>query len=103
MLQDQADAGKTVLQDKIPNSGTTDRALNTAAMGAIMFEPMTAVSTLGGMGLLGLPATTSKHGKNMLTGDTKTQMLLKKLRADRLAESAGLPISQAVEGLFEDQ
>lgn len=61
LLQDLANAGQNVLGNKVPNSGTTDRAL-TASGGALIgakagvLNPYLAASLLGGVGAYTTPA-----------------------------------------------
>lgn len=97
LLQEEADAGKTVFQDKIANSGTTDRALNAAAAVAALADPISTATILGA-GRYGVaPLLTSKTGKNVMLGETKAQMLLKKLRADQMLGESGVSIGQFIQ------
>ena len=77
ILQDEAQAARDVLIDRVPNSGTADRALTLGALGGAAFlDPGTTAATLG----LGVPAMVTKTGRNIMTGDTKIQKLLQQLR-----------------------
>lgn len=96
MLQDEADTGKQVFQDRMSNSGTIDRALmSAAAFGPALADPSAIL----------LPAAvlagTTKSGRNAMAGQTRAQLLLKKLRADEGARNSGVGLSQSVEDLLE--
>jgi hypothetical protein len=86
ILQDEAQAARDTLIDRIPNSGTADRATTFAGMaGAIYADPTTAATTLG----LAVPAMTTRVGRNLMTGDNPVQALLKKLRANNAVRDNG--------------
>lgn len=101
-MQKSADLGKHVFQDKLPNSGTIDRGLGIAALGSLAYDPMGTVGKLAGGSLLMLPAMTTKVGKNVMTGNTRAQILLQKLRADQAARIAGVPAAQAFDDLVNE-
>lgn len=102
LLQEEADLGKSVYQDRIPNSGTADRAMNLGAVSALALDPTgTAATLLGSTGAMsGMLAT--KSGKNFMLGETRVQELLKRLRADKALANAGVPIGQAVDDLLTE-
>lgn len=56
--QDLGDAGKTILNNKVPNSGTTDRILwgGGALTGAYLANPMLPAGLLGGAAMYSSPA-----------------------------------------------
>jgi hypothetical protein len=86
ILQDEAQAARDALVDRIPNSGTADRASTFAGMaGALYADPMTAATTLG----LAVPAMTTRVGRNIMTGDNPVQVMLKKLRVNNAARNSG--------------
>jgi hypothetical protein len=49
--QDLGDAGKAILTNKIPNSGTADRLMNAGALGSYFVNPAIPLTALGGAGL----------------------------------------------------
>jgi len=98
-MQKSADIGKHVFQDKLPNSGTIDRGLGIAALGAFAADPVGTTGKLAGGGLIMLPAFTTKIGKNTMTGNTRLQMMMQKLRMDQAARNAGVPAAQAFDDL----
>lgn len=49
--QDLGDAGKAMLSNKVPNSGTADRLMNYGALGSFFVNPAIPLSALGGAGL----------------------------------------------------
>lgn len=101
MLQDAADAGKAVFQDRIADSGTAGRLMNYGALGAMVMDPLGAGATLAGTGLASVPVLTSRLGKNAMTGDTRAQLLLQRLRAHEAARTLGLPTGIGLENLTE--
>lgn len=86
LLAQEAQAGKAVFQDRMPNSGTTDRAATMGALtgGAALLDP-----TSTAIGLGAIAAGTTRTGKNILTGNTRTQALLRRLRMDDVADQYG--------------
>jgi hypothetical protein len=97
LLQSEADIGKTVYQDKIPNSGTTDRAMNIGAIGAAAVDPASTAAVLA-TGRYGVaPLFTTKGGKNLMMGETKAQIMLKKLRALEALQQSGAPLGQIMQ------
>lgn len=97
MLQDQADTGKSVFQNTVPNSGTFDRGANMGALAWAMSEPASFAASMAA----GVPLMTSKVGKRTMMGETRAQMLLKKLRANEALRMSGAPIGQGYEDLME--
>jgi hypothetical protein len=90
MLADEAQQGKAVFMDKVPNSGTADRMMTTGALGAFMVDPISTTGT--GLALAStLPAFTTKTGKNLFTGSTKAQKMLQALRMHEHLRSMGIP------------
>lgn len=57
LLQPFAEYGQTVLSPKVPNSGTVDRALWSAAIAAAVADPIKAGVTGAGLGVASLPYT----------------------------------------------
>jgi hypothetical protein len=97
-MQSQADAGKHVYQDKIPNSGTADRGLAAGAAVGLLVDPISTLSLAGGGAVGLLPALTTKIGKNALTGNTKLQSLLKQMKIDEAIRNGGFTFAQALDG-----
>jgi len=85
ILQDEAAAAKSTMMDRVPNSGTTDRAMTVGAVGGAILKPVEALATLG----TAIPAMVTKTGRNVMTGDTKTQELLKRLRLNEALRGFG--------------
>lgn len=85
VLQQEAAAARDTLIDRVPNSGTADRALTVGAIGGAVLEPTVAAATLG----LAVPAMTTRVGRNAMTGDTRLQEVLRLLRANSVARGAG--------------
>lgn len=97
ILQKDAEIGKSVFGDKLPDSGTTERGVVAAfGLGALL-DPATAATTA-----VALPALGTKTGRNLMVGDTKLQKLLQKLRADKALEQAGMPISAAIQNSLDE-
>ncbi len=95
LLQDAADQGKVVYGDKVPNSGTADRTANMgAALGAVI-DPFATGSALA-LGSSAIPLMTTRAGKNFMTGRTRAQMLMQRLRMDEGARLSGVPIGEAM-------
>lgn len=90
LLADEAQAGKTMFQDHLANSGTTDRALQASSIGGLVLDPLTTAKVYGATATA-LPLFTTQTGKRMMTGDAATQLLLQRLRAPELLEYAGVP------------
>jgi hypothetical protein len=85
LLNKEAQYAKEVFMDRIGNSGTTDRALGALGLaGGLAVDPTTTAISLGVLG-----AGTTKVGKAAMLGETATQKLLKRMRADRAAEILG--------------
>lgn len=96
MLQEEADTGKQVFQNRMGDTGTADRALiGLASAGAAAWHPEAAIIPAAAW------AGTTKSGRNFGIGATRAQLLLKKLRADELARNSGVGLSQSVEDLLE--
>jgi hypothetical protein len=85
ILQRDAAAARDTLVDRIPNSGTADRAMTAGALVGAVTNPTEALITLG----LAVPAMTTRAGRNVMTGDTKLQEILKALRANQGARNSG--------------
>lgn len=101
-LQEAADAGKTVFQDKIPDSGTAGRLLNLGALGGAVMDPTGTGQVLGLTALGSIPMMTSKTGKAVAFGETRAQRLLQRLRADRALDNSGVAAAQTIDDLLED-
>lgn len=87
MLADDAQRGKSVFQDRVANSGTTDRAMLVGTMGGLIVDPVTTLSVGAGTAAT-LPMFTTAVGKNFMTGETRAQRFLRAMRAqDRLSEA----------------
>lgn len=97
LLQKDAEAGKAVFGDKLPDSGTTERATLAAfGLGALL-DPATAAMTA-----VAIPAIGTKTGRNAILGDTKLQLLLKKMRADKALEQSGMPITSVIQNSLDE-
>lgn len=55
LLQDLSNAGQSVLGNRVPNSGTTDRAALAATVGAGLINPLIPLGIAGGAGLYTSP------------------------------------------------
>lgn len=78
ILQNEAQVARDTIIDRVPNSGTADRSTLIGVAGGLYAEPVAAATTLG----LAVPLMTTKAGRNLMTGDTKAQKLLKRLRVN---------------------
>lgn len=88
LLQKDADAAKSLLQDRVPDSGTAGRSMLTGGFAAGMgLEPVTTGAALGTV-----LAGTTKTGRNVATGDAATQKLIRALYGDKLVAGAGVPL-----------
>lgn len=94
-LQEEAEVGKRVYQDRMADTGTADRNL-WATMGHLAAAPF-----VGGANILVPAAGLTKSGRNAMTGTTRAQLLLKKLRADKALEAAGIPAGVSLDELVE--
>lgn len=99
ILQQEAQDARSALKNRVPNSGTTDRAVTLGALAGLVTNPMETAATFGAI----LPATATKTGRDLVLGDTKTQKLLQRLRADRALSSAGLPAGITINDLMFDE
>jgi hypothetical protein len=102
MLADDARAGKSVFEDKLPNSGTSDRSMLLGGAAALTIDPISTLTTAGAI-RAATPLFTSKAGKNAVTGDTKLQKLLQKMRANDAARQLGLPGGVMAQDLMVDE
>lgn len=99
LLQEEAQAGKAVFGDKLPDSGTSERALWGGLGLGLLTEPTaTTAATVGA-----IPLMTTAGGKNLMTGDTALQMMLKKLRAGEIARGAGAGVGIGSGAYLTDQ
>jgi hypothetical protein len=62
LMQDLSDAGKSVLGDKVPNSGTADRLMNVGAVGASLVNPAVPIGLLGGAAAYSQPVQSLLRG-----------------------------------------
>lgn len=83
--QEEASVARDALLDRVPNSGTADRAIALGSLAPAILDPVSTATTLG----VGVPMMVTKGGRNLMTGDTKIQQLLKRLRADKAASAVG--------------
>ena len=102
LMQDLASAGKKVLSSKVPNSGTTDRALGVAAMMSPLVDAgATTVPLLGGIGAASL--LYSPAGQRMAAGLLASRPAGAAGAADvmrRLGLPAGMALSPALQSLL---
>ena len=99
LLQPEANTAKAVFQDMLPNSGTTDRALASAALlGAGAIDPTTTAISLG----LALPTMATKTGRNIAMGETEVQHILKRLRLPEFTRATAAPFGAAVADELSD-
>lgn len=102
LMQDLSGAGKNVLANKIPNSGTTDRLLGAAALGAPMVDPTGAsLSTLLGLG--GASLLYTPVGQRMAAGLLASRPEAAAPVADavrRLGLPAGMALTPTLQGLI---
>ena len=103
LMQDLSSAGKTVLANKIPNSGTTDRLLGAAALTAPFVDPtgvsLSSLLGLGGASLLYTPAG-QRAAAGLLTGRQGAGFGLLSDAAQRLAVPGGLALAPALQSLI---
>lgn len=87
MLQKDAQAGKAVFGDKLPDSGTPERMLATTGGLGLLGYMDPAYAAVG----MGIPMSgITKTGRNLAVGDTKMQKMLQKLRTqDVIDQLAG--------------
>jgi hypothetical protein len=86
ILQNEAASARDTLIDRVPNSGTADRtALASVATGALL-SPMKTAATLG----IAIPAMTTRTGRNIATGDTRLQEILRQLRMPGVGTASGM-------------
>lgn len=63
LMQDLSSAGKNLLSNKVPNSGTVDRALLAGgALGSALYNPLIPASLVGGAALYSAPAQALLRG-----------------------------------------
>ena len=87
ILQPEAQNARIALKNRVPNSGSTDRAITFSALAGLLTNPVETAATLG----MALPATSTKIGRDFVLGETKAQKLAQKLRMDKFFQEAGLP------------
>lgn len=103
LMQDLASSGKKALANKIPNSGTADRVLGAAALGAPIVDPtgasLASLLGLGGASLLYTPAG-QRAAASLLTGRQGPAAGLLADATRRLAVPGGLALTPALQGLI---
>jgi hypothetical protein len=89
VLQQEATDGKRLFMDRLPNTGTADRAL--LAGGALGIADPTGT----GLALaVGLPAAVATNpGKNLMLGESALQRFLRLMRADQAARYGAAPLA----------
>jgi hypothetical protein len=102
LMQDLSDAGRSVLAQKTPDSGTAGRLLPAAiaggaAGGAVTINPWLA---LGAVPALAYTATGQRALSNLLTGRQGAGYGLLSDAARRLAVPGGVALSPALQGLL---
>jgi hypothetical protein len=102
LMQDLSDAGKSVLAQRTPDSGTAGRLLPAAiaggaAGGAVTINPWLA---LGAVPALAYTATGQRALSNLLTGRQGAGYGLLSDAARRLAVPGGVALSPALQGLL---
>lgn len=102
LMQDLSSAGKKVLANQIPNSGTTDRLLGAAALGAPMVDPTgTSLATLLGLGGASLLYTpTGQRAAAGLLGSRPEAAAPVADVVRRLGLPAGMALTPALQGLL---
>ena len=101
-MQDLSDAGKSVLAQKVPDSGTPGRAMAAAipaalATGSVTLSPWLA---LGLPPALAYTATGQRALSSLLTGRQGAGYGLLSDAARRLAVPGGVALSPALQGLL---
>lgn len=91
ILEKDADVGRTVYADKLPNSGTIDRGIAAATVLGSFLDPWAVAK-----GVAATLAGTSKVGKRLMIGDTKPQILAKKLRVPDMFEDQGANVFRSM-------
>lgn len=91
LMQDLSDAAKSVLGDKVPNSGTADRLMNIGAIGASVANPAVPVGLLGGYAAYSRPVQ-SLLSNMVSTRPAQAQQIASLLqkRAPMLVPAGGL-------------
>lgn len=102
LMQDLSDAGRSVLAQKVPDSGTPGRAMAAAipaalATGSVTFSPWLA---LGLPPALAYTSTGQRALSNLLTGRQGAGYGLLSDAARRLAVPGGVALSPALQGLL---
>jgi len=102
LMQDLSDAGKSVLAQKVPDSGTAGRAMAAAipaalATGSVTLSPWLAI---GLPPALAYTATGQRALSNLLTGRQGAGYGLLSDAARRLAVPGGVALSPALQGLL---
>jgi len=102
LMQDLSSAGKKVLSNKIPNSGTADRAMGAAALASPLIDAgATTVPLLGGAGIASLLYT--PMGQRAAAGLLSSRPAGAAATADivrRLGLPAGMALTPALQGLL---
>jgi hypothetical protein len=101
-MQDYADQGMSLV-DRIPNSGSADRAFTglAAAGGAGMMEP-TSLTLLGALGALYAPGVRKATMGSMAPRGAKAKAVADSVRKRKRLASAGAA-TMAVQGTSPDQ
>jgi hypothetical protein len=103
LMQDLSSAGKKALTNKIPNSGTADRVLGAAAIGAPFVDPtgasLASLAGLGGASLLYTPAG-QRMAAGLLAGRQGPTAGLLADSARRLAVPGGVALTPALQQLL---
>lgn len=97
MAQD-ANAGKGIFMDRLPNSGTADRASLAALAGGLALEPVNTALTVAA-----LPLMATKTGRNLAMGETAGQRMIQRLRGNNAARQLGAPMAIGYENALDDQ
>jgi hypothetical protein len=92
-LQDIADAAKAVLRNPVPNSGTTDRLLQGAALGGFLVEPLSTTGALAAAGAASLPYRYPAVAAALLNARPSAAT---RQTIARTVQSAGAPVAGAL-------
>ena len=90
-LQDISDAAKAVLRNPVPNSGTTDRLLQGAALGGFLADPLSTTGALAAAGAASLPYRYPAMAAALLRGGRPSAATRQALAGS--VQQAGAPVA----------
>lgn len=87
LMQDLSSAGKTLLSNKVPNSGTPERLMAVGSLGGLGYLSPTAAMAAGG-GLLGGAAMYTPFMQQLMSGAVSARPLLAQPASEMLRKAA---------------